>query len=262
MELFVEICTFVKLRNANLKPVAELGKCFGFRSVYMFDEEDAATIRYNGHSRGFKYFDLYSDCLFVDIDIKTPEEAQKAVEDVKRLKALGIRFDIYDSGNRSVHLHIPHELMHSRHMPYTHMKVVEKLGITCDLSIYRGNSLYRLPRTIHTKTGNPKVLKESVDGKLLKFPIIPEPPKENSGITFAKNIDAECVFNMMRNACLDEPEQHYMRLFAISCTLYDMGLDEGLVYGLLSMLNNYWDEPTSEENVAKAVAGGKERVLN
>ena len=259
--LFVEVCTLVTLRSANLKPLVELGKHVGFRSVYMFDEEDASVIRYNGHSRGFQYFDLYSDCLFVDIDIKTPEEKARAVSDVKRLKDMGIKFEVWSSGNRSVHLHIPHALMHSRHLPYTHQCVVEKLGIACDMSIYRGNSLYRLPHTKHQKSGKYKVLLNSYEGKMLSFPIFQTPEKQKLGDGPGEmKLDAELVFYTLHQACMEEPEQRYMRVFSLSCLLFDMGLGKGNVHAMLSMVNNFWPEPTDDSNVDKAVEGGFTRV--
>jgi len=260
MELFVEVCTFVHLRVANLKPVEELSNCSGFRSVYMFCKEDAEAIRYNGHSRGFNYYDLYSDCLFVDIDVKTKEENNRALQDIKKLKDMGIRFEVWNSGNRSYHLHIPHALMNSRHLPYTHQCVVEKLGIACDLSIYRGNSLYRLPRTRHTKTGKYKELIKSYPGKLIKFPIFQTPEKTSRGGEGASDINAELVFYTLREACLEEPDQHYMKLFSLSCLLFDMGLSYEAISDMLRMVNNFWKDSTQDSEVERAVEGGYKRV--
>jgi hypothetical protein len=264
MKLFVEITSIVKNRNANLIPASELSSRVGFRSVYMFDEQDAEIIRFNGHSRGFKYFNLYSDCLFVDIDMKTKDDAKRAVEDIKRLVARKIRFDLYDSGNRSYHLHIPHPLKNSRHLPYNHARILNELGFKYDNTLYRPNSLYRLPGTVHAKSveGRCKELLKSYNGELLDFEIIPEPIKEFKSESFDSTLFLDTVLYSLWEFSHIQPENRYMSTFAMALKLFDAGLSSDTVLDLLMRANDCWPEPNDECEVERAVQGAMERINN
>lgn len=260
-ELFVEIVSFVNRRNANLKPISCLDNSIGFRSVYMFSKEDAEIIRERGSSKGFKYFNLYSDCLFVDIDIKSEEEDKIALREIEELKKKGFRFSLYTSGGRSYHLHIPHELKCSRHLPYTHKLLVEKLGITCDHSLYRANSLFRLAGTIHSKTGEEKTLIGEYGSKELKFSIQQEPLKEyNKKEDISEN--PFLFFSVLRDLCYERVvENRYLKFFSLSCLLIEYSnISYSSLLEVLLLANKSLPEPNEEEEVVRALKGAWERI--
>ena len=261
MNLFVEITSVVRNRNANLIPVSDLPNRVGFRSVYMFDAEDAEIIRFNGNSKGFKYFNLYSDCLFVDIDVKSEEDNKKAINDIKKLVAKGIKFDLYDSGNRSYHLHIPHELKSSRHLPYNHRRVLREIGLHCDETLYRPNSLYRLPGTCHSKSveGKCKELVKSYSGKLLEFDIVPEPVNEKPA-NYSSKIFVDVALYSLWEFSHIQPENRYMSTFAMALKLFDSGLSFETVTDLLERANDCWPEPNEDSEVERAIQGAWSKV--
>lgn len=263
MSLFVEVVSFVNRRNANLKPIESLLTSVGFRSVYMFNQEDAEIIKDRGSSKGFKYFNLHSDCLFVDIDIKNDEEEAQALADIEKLKASNIKFSLWSSGGRSYHLHIPHELKCSRHLPYTHKLIVEKLGIHCDHSLYRANSLFRLPGTIHTRTGKEKVLLGEYGTKELKFSIQIEPVKEIRERSESCNSPL-LIFSTLRDLSLEEViENRYLKFFSLGCLVFENStLSYDTILDLFYFINNSLPEPNEPSEVERAIKGAYERINN
>lgn len=260
MGLWVEIATVPKNRNANLKPAKNMGDYIGFRSVYLWDDEDAGIIRQNMSSRGFKYLDPISNCLFVDIDMKSHEDVSKAKEEIKRLSEKGLRFDLYHSGSRSYHLHIPHEMIQSKDLPYTHSQTVQELGITCDHSIYRPSSLFRLPGTVHSKTLKTKKLIKSFEGRLLEIELRETPVKSAGGFKDSGSLPADALFSTLWDNCLEQPPERYLKLFSLACAMFDGGLSSQAVLECLQLVNNSWPEPNEESEVLRALYGAEARL--
>lgn len=106
---------------------------------------------------------VYCDTIFVDFDDR-PEEA-KAMQGV--LKRLGIGFCVYDSGGRSVHLHIKCKPIEGSWVPLAVKNWVRRMSNgKADLSFYHPSGMYRLPGTVHEKTGRIKHIIHQEKGAL------------------------------------------------------------------------------------------------
>ena len=149
-----------------LVPLEEAHLHTGFRSVYAYPYESAEWIHDNNAVSGFKNTNLpvYSDCLFVDID-DDPESAELLTEE---LEQWGIGYQAYDSGGRSIHLHIDIVPMEGIYVPESQLAWLKALataaGADFDTSIYHPVGLYRLTGTTHQRTGLKKELVHTHEG--------------------------------------------------------------------------------------------------
>lgn len=162
-----------RLGKIRLTQPDTLTDCFGFRSVYAFPEDMVEYIIANNSTRGLHGCELYSDTLFLDFD-DVPEAAD-AFEDY--LITSNTLYEKYDSGNRSVHYHIPlAEPMIGPNVPQMQKLWVKKHAPEADISFYQPAGMYRLPGTYHPK--NPghckRMLTSKTDGKRLFIEEMPE----------------------------------------------------------------------------------------
>lgn len=255
-KVFYEHCIIKWARKGNLIPVEELVGKVGYRSVYGFDEGTSLIVRARKHSRDFHQFPLYAEWLLVDFDDQ-PEEAMKLKN---FLVENDIQYGLYDSGNRSYHFHIPHEPKFSKDLPYSHLKLLERMGLNMskvDTSIYRPNSIFRLTGTRHTKTGKKKVLlEENTTGVLLDFDLVETPPK-HFGDTGEGEKDLFYLANSILQFEVDPPLEgnRYPTLFALGCACKDSGLSESATFEILSKFNESFDDPKCESEVKRATRG-------
>jgi hypothetical protein len=255
---FYEMCLTVRDRCGKMLELQELSKYTGFRSVYGFSENAATLIKAQGHSRGFARFKLYADIMFVDFDDQ-PEEAEKLKQS---LLDFGVAFEVWDSGNRSFHFHIPHTPKFSKDLPYTHKQVLKALGVDLtkvDITLYRPNSIFRLPRTRHQKTGNPKVLLDKIEGDILDFSIKEEPIKEYAkGGEDIHGNPLEYFLTQALKVYLEGAEtgNRHGSMFNVACCAFELGLDEEAAIVICSHLNNNFSTPKPESEVKRAVKGG------
>jgi hypothetical protein len=111
--------------------------------------------------------EVYSDVLFTDFDGTDPSPL------FNHLDNEGIGYEVYDSGNRSVHVHIKTEPMYGDWVPAAQKAWVRKYAPGADLSFYHPSGQYRLPGTYHVKGGGRcKELVREQPGKALVI----EPP--------------------------------------------------------------------------------------
>lgn len=168
-ELYVEIRAAVKRGGRpKLVPLAEVGKYTGFRSVFAYPKAVAEKIIQQCGSHGLRGQPVYADVLLMDFDNVDPSLFRDW------LVQQGIAFERYDSGNRSIHFHIPLQPIQGDWVPQACKQWVEAHSIVqADTSFYHPAGVFRLPGTYHTKNpGRCKELLESVPGKLLVL----EPP--------------------------------------------------------------------------------------
>jgi len=126
----------------------------GFVSLYSIPEETAHSIVETGTTRGFKGT-VWSERLWVDTD---NEAASKAVID--KVKELKYDYQLYTSGGRGFHVGILRNTTPSHLLPLFDKKWTEKTFEGHDSSIYTHLHLFRLPGTVHEKTGYQKKLIE------------------------------------------------------------------------------------------------------
>ena len=259
--LYYEHCKTVRARTGNLISRDELEGLTGFQTVYGYDVEVRDILRAQKNSLGLARFVPSSDCLYVDFDDQ-PEEAAKL-----RLSLIDNDFvyEMYDSGNRSVHFHIPHEMKRSKDLPHTHKCVLEKLGVAMgkvDTTLYRPNSLFRLNGTAHHKTGNKKVLTEKGGSYILDFNIIPTPERrfeEASGLE-TPGLVLESFLSHMHSMLLQTVDSgsRHANLFKVGCNVYDLGIDSRAALTFATLINNTFLEPKPDSEVERAIQGAYE----
>lgn len=165
---FVEHRMLVRRKGApKFISLDDLSNHVGFRGVYAFSQQYAEEIAYAGTTRGVSSYPVYSDCLLLDFD----NNADQALAAKNWLIAGGYGFEEYDSGNRSIHFHIPIHPMYGRHVPRTQKWWVQQHLPGSDTSYYHAGGVYRLPGTYHRKRpGHQKILLCSQPGQLLLVP--------------------------------------------------------------------------------------------
>lgn len=166
-QIMVEIRSTVSRHGPpNLVPHQERYGHKGFTSMYGYGPEAVQHIRRNSTTAGLDGFALYSDTLYVDFDDK-PEEARAMIEALA-----GYQFQVYDSGGRSIHLHIPIKPMYGPAVARSQKAWMEENYPEADLSIYRPGGIYRLPGTYHHKNpGRRKALVSSHEGDIMSIPM-------------------------------------------------------------------------------------------
>ena len=146
MNYFVEVrATVQRYGRPRLVPLSDIGNYHGFRSTFAFDADTAQRIDDQGAMRDLRGASVYADTLFMDFDGHQPDEFRAW------LMTSGLAWDEYDSGNRSVHFHIPMEPVEGAWVPQA-MKAWTKLHApTADTSFLHPAGQYRLPGTYHAK---------------------------------------------------------------------------------------------------------------
>ena len=145
----------------------ELSTKQGFRSVFGYPEETVRQIHRQGNTRDITHLPVLCDELLVDFD-DNPEAAYFFQE---FLMDGGYGFVSYDSGNRSMHYHIPIIPIEGHWVPNALYRYASKHIKGCDLSVYRHTGLFRLPGTWHEKNpGHMKRLCLFNEGMLLEIP--------------------------------------------------------------------------------------------
>lgn len=166
MTYYVEVRkTLKRTSSPHLVPLSDAYKYTGFRSVYAYPEEMAETIKATRRTSEMRDQSVYSDTLFMDFDDVDPVEFRAW------LKAQEVQYEEWDSGNRSVHFHIPIEPMFGAHVPYSQKLWVKEHAPLADVSFYHPAGQYRLPNTFHRKNpGHCKQLVYKNNGRLLHIP--------------------------------------------------------------------------------------------
>lgn len=139
----------------------------GFQSVFGIPLEEAEKNTVRGSSAKSTY-PVYCDTLLLDFD-DCPDKAALAEEYLKQAKVAFLKFD---SGNRSIHLHAAIEPMCGVAVPGSIKQWVSANMEGADTSFYHNQGMFRLPGTVHRKTGRKKLLLERVDGHRLIIPVL------------------------------------------------------------------------------------------
>jgi hypothetical protein len=169
---YVEIRSTVRRSGPpRLVPLDEVGQHTGFRSIVCYDEATAERIRADGGTKGLRGVPVYADTLFMDFDNIEPVEFRKW------LIASNLAFEEWDTGNRSVHFHIPMTPVFGSWVPDAMRAwVVANSPEKADTSFYHAAGQYRLPLTFHYKSpGKIKQLVYRREGELLT--LTAPPPK-------------------------------------------------------------------------------------
>jgi hypothetical protein len=232
-------------KDTELKP--------GFRSYFLFDEEQKVFITNQGNMQGLDQLAVYSDTLFIDID--NNRNCMKKGREF--LTKQGIQYQLYVSGGKGYHFVIPlQETYQHISLPMIHRLWVEQLDIDADLSIYRHAGLFRLPGTIHQSTRRKKRLLEARKGDNLSLDIGIELPKPKRVIThdYTSEEDAlrQTVFAM-----INEPGcgGRYLTFWKLAKGLEEAGFSQEFSYELLQAVNNNWANPKELTEIERALRG-------
>lgn len=146
MTYFVEIRSTVQRRGRpRFVPLTEVGRYRGFRSVFAYSSELVERIEAIGAMRNLRGESVYADTLFMDFDGHDPAAFRLW------LQSSGLGWEEYDSGNRSVHFHIPIEPVHAPWLPAAMKAWTRQHAPTADTSFLHPAGQYRLPGTYHAK---------------------------------------------------------------------------------------------------------------
>jgi hypothetical protein len=257
---YVEAAFYVSLRKGNMIPVDKAMRERGFRSVYMFTKEDADKIIESGNSRGFSEYIPYSDTLFVDLD--DPSFLPLALENLEKL---GWRYTYYSSGSKGYHIHITHNQCGGYGLPDLHKELALKVHPQADVSLYRTSSLFRIPGTIHQKTGKTKQYIGQGGKNLLLLPWNIQGVKPVLHFKeFVESNESELALSL--NSVIrflgNPPIQgrRTQTLWAIARGLRDGGLGIQTVKGLLEAVNASWNNDSKDEDTIMRVLQDCQRV--
>jgi hypothetical protein len=143
---WVEIRSGVQRSGApRLVPLAEVGQHTGFRSVVSYDDAVAQLIRERGGTYDLRGQPVYADTLFMDWD------GHKPTEFLDWLAGSGLAHSIWDSGNRSVHVHIPLVPIYGPWVCAAMKEWTKRHAPTADTSFLHPGGQYRLPGTYHKR---------------------------------------------------------------------------------------------------------------
>ncbi len=143
----------------------------GFRSVYSYPNYVRDHIEQQKSTAGLEWAEVYSDCLFMDFD-NQPDAAREMVQ---FLVDEDYQHEAWDSGGRSVHLHIPIVPIVGQQVPWSQRVWVQRHAPKADVSFYTHAGQYRLAGTRHEQTGRRKTLTHEMPGRVLQLPMVERP---------------------------------------------------------------------------------------
>ena len=228
----------------------------GFRSVYMYHKEAVDFFKRKGRVVEADQFEVFSDTLFVDFDGQ-PEAVN---EMATRLRDKNIGFQIWESGSKGHHFHVPlAELQVDKDLPAIYKRMMEATKLPIDGSIYRHNGLFRLPGAIHKKTRRPKILSYEYKGSPLSFDINKFRPTKTKLERYAIDGSIELLplaLITASTACISSPMvgNRYMTLWRTAKSLADAGLSEEVTLEILESINEQWEDPKEQEEVERAIS--------
>ena len=265
MRLYKEWTQVVQKRKGLMLPLESFSKLIdlanpGYSTVYAFLEEDALQIKEAGHSRNLDQYPVAASELTLDID--NGDAGLTPV--VSLLTSLGLKHQIWSSGGKGYHVVIPHELILSKDLPYSHRKVVESWGIETDFSLYQHGRLLSLPNRVHPTTKRRKLLVREVEGQLLQVPIIPKPSSPTFNFTMGGGVE-ELTVALLNLAKITEaaPKEgnRHTTIWGAAKDLFRAGLDIETVYNLLEKVNESWPVPKSPQEVRNAVNQASQTIV-
>lgn len=227
------------------------GRDAGYCSVFMFNQDDAKQIEAAHSSKGLDQYEVYADCVFVDIDTGDNDLGACCAA----LQRLGLGYSVYSSGSKGYHVTIPlAEIVRGKNVPYSMMKWVESLGVPFDRSIYRAGALIALPGRVHPKTRVPKRLIQTVEGSPLTLPLVEAP----APIHFNLGNDEDALkraLTQLNLLAMDEPEegQRHVSIWKTAKSLYEAGIELATALDLIGAINGSWENPKHEDDIVQAV---------
>lgn len=245
--IYLEWCSKPELRNGLFLPSGEVQSKTGFRSVYGFPIKPVS-------SKGLKEHEVFSDVLFLDFD---DGETGNCVRACSLLDSHQIGYDMFTSGSKGVHFHIPIQAMQGKSVPFSQFQFVKGLDLGADLSLYRASSLIRLEGTVHAKTGKKKTKIKTVSGSRLEIDLV-EPPTKFVQMLVPETDAYETAFVKYITNMYSTPAEgtRTNTLWFLARSFNECGLSFDTGLELLQKLNESWSNPKDDESVFRATKDG------
>lgn len=223
----------------------------GFISLYSVTTETKDCIIQEGSTVGFKGI-VGSERLWIDCD---SYEAADKVEAI--LIKEGYDYVAYDTGNRGAHFGVLRDHPPSHLLPQKDKEWVrQRLGELADSSIYTHLHLFRLPGTVHEKTGRRKELVKVVCGRSIKH----EPLRYKSVNINSNNVNSNnswSIFDYHSIMGLTTPRKNGDRhptLVKLCYALKDMAkVDANVALWWLTETSKLHEEPKEAEQIEQIV---------
>lgn len=172
--------------------LGEEARCSGFRSVYAYSQDLKDEILARGTTAEMGLVPVYSDVLLLDFDSgDTGDFGEWLIDE-------GVAFESYISGGRSIHLHVHIVPMFGERVPYSQKGWVIAHAPLADVSFYHAAGQYRLPGTVHEKTGKRKQLTLTHPGRRLEIPTLELPRLMASGVGGQRETSGAFLPGLMR----------------------------------------------------------------
>jgi hypothetical protein len=238
----------VAVSHANIfYPESDVFKMMGFFSICSYTADQAQRMSVDRDS--IKGEPVYLDTLYCDFD----DQPEAAAAFCELLIRLSVEFTTWDSGNRSVHYHIPIVPLHGAYAPYSQKVWMASNAPGCDLSFYHASGYFRLPNTVHRKTGRRKELIDSFDGQTLDIPYVEPKVLREIGSGRADPTSTFAWYCALMGACPGSGSR-YQTLWQIGAQFKLCGYSSDTIYDLLWKLNESWKTlAKEEEEVRRAV---------
>ena len=214
----------------KLKTIKEMKGLSGFKTIFGFNKKAQDYISSIGATKGVGKYPLYMDKLYLDFDNNL--EAEK--KSLAKLQKLGYAHEVYNTGGRGIHIHIPTYPVERLGIAFYIKNVVSNMFPGADEKIYKPTGIIRLPGTYHSKTNKQMVIVKKVEGKILN--IDEHRPK---GFIPVKPVnlenDSEFLDRMLTkdlNTCVHEGGRND-HAFYIAATACKLNLDKSLLEDLL-----------------------------
>lgn len=237
--------TFVVLPSGDYK---------GFSSLYQVTEETATAIEQAGTVKGFKGV-VWSKRLWIDFDNDTAARQADS-----RLKEMGYDYVCYTTGNRGLHYGILRPIQPTHLLPLMDKAWVKSNFPEADTSIYTHLHPFRIPGTLHEKTGKPKALLFERRGRPLTLPPLKREEMQivSLGQKQGKSV-FDCFYVMANTVPVDPGKRHSTLIKLLNALKNDAGVGMDIAMWWTSEWNKTLSEPKEEHEIEKAVRSIYER---
>lgn len=217
----------------------------GYASVYRFKTKPA-------NATGLDQFDVYADCITLDLD----GGERELIQAERLLTDAGYAYEVWSSGGKGYHVLIPHKGVWSRDLPYSHLHWVLAHKLPYDETLYQHGRLLALPGRRHPKTGKRKSFLKKVNGTPCVLDIVPTPEKQNitTGIVDGDALNQAAV--RFASLVVNGPsDSRHMTIWKMARDFRKAGIGFDAIVDLMTVVNETWKNPKSEKEVIKAVKG-------
>lgn len=224
----------------------------GFSSLYAVTEETARGLCEAGHTRGFKGC-VWSERISLDFDsYEAATRAQLTLEEQ------GYDYIMYDTGGRGCHIAILRNSEPSHIIPLLDKAWARKAFPECDSSVYSHLHLFRLPGTVHEKTGRPKRKVYEKRGKALVI----DRGILNGRTFYNGNGSGVCdngrsvfdLYHVMKNVRPVSEGKRHASLVSLCYGLKNAGITEvSVIRSWLYETNKLFTEPKEESEIEQII---------